>query len=78
MVGPHPLVGFVGLSSVRRLENLDSGPLPVASHHEAIIAFVSQVRGCIAIQLASIVSKAVERLSAAVVISPPISLDTGQ
>ena len=67
MIRPHPLVGVVGLSSVRRLENLDSGPLRVTHHHEAIVAFVREMGGCIAIELASIVSKAVERLSAAVV-----------
>ena len=67
VIGPHALVRVVGFSSVRRLENLDSDPLPVSSHHEAIIAFVREMRGCIAIEVASIVSKAVERLSAAVV-----------
>ena len=65
MVSPNAFVGIVGPWSVRRLENLDSDPLPVSGYHEAVVAFVRKMGGRVAIEVASIVSKAVERLSAA-------------
>ena len=70
MIGPNALVGVIGLSSVGRLENLDSVPLPVSGYHKAVIAFVREMGGRIAIEVASIVSKAVERLSVGVFVSP--------
>ena len=48
MIRPHPLVGVVGLSSVRRLENLDSDPFPDPSNDEAVVAFVREMGGRIA------------------------------
>ena len=67
MICPHALVRVVGFSSERRFENLDSDPLPVSSYDKAVVAFVREMGGRIAVQLASIASNAVERLSAAVV-----------
>ena len=67
MIRPHSLVRVVGLSPERRPQNLDSDPLRVTHHHQTVVAFVREMGGRVAIELASIVSKVVERLSATAV-----------
>ena len=67
MIRPHALIGVVRLSPIMWLENLDSGPPTVSGYHEAVVAFVREMGGRVAVEVASIVSKAVERLSATVV-----------